>query len=60
MDETKFKRQYVTPEFTFTALRLTDTIMTSPVEQYSDLILDGGDWDDWGDDGDSINDPIGS
>ena len=50
MDEMKFKKQYVAPAITVTAFRLTDVIMTSPIEGYNNHIIDDGDWGDWDDD----------
>ena len=52
LDETIMKKQYVTPALTVTAIKLTDVIMTSPIENYSQIVIDDGDW------GDDINDPI--
>ena len=61
MDETItiLKKQYVTPELIITAIRLKDVIMSSPIENYSQIVIDDGDWgSDWGDGGNSIDDPL--
>ena len=54
MEETIYKKQYVTPSITITAFNLKDVIMSSPIEQYKETVFDGGDWDDWGAGGDSL------
>ena len=60
MDKTIYKKQYVTPSLTVTAFRFKDVILPSP-EHYASSVIDGGDWgDDWGDGGNSINDPLES
>jgi hypothetical protein len=57
MKETIFKKKYSPPTIAITTFRLQDVIMTS-VEYNADHVLDGGDWDDWGDSGNSFSDPI--
>ena len=59
MDKTIYKKQYVTPWITVTAFNLKDVIMASPIENYSSSVIDGGDWDDWGKGGNSLNNELG-
>lgn len=58
MDETIYKKQYVTPWITVTAFNLKDVIMASPVEDYSGSVIDGGDWGDDGSGGKSLGNEL--
>lgn len=53
------KKQYVKPTLSVTVFNLKDVIMTSPIENYSSSVIDGGDWDDWGNGGNSLNNELG-
>lgn len=44
LDE-KIRKKYTNPEFLFITVKLTDIIaVTSVVEEFSDIVIDGDDW----------------
>lgn len=44
LDE-KIKKKYMNPEFFMIKIKLTEVLtITSPVEEFSDVVIDGDDW----------------
>lgn len=44
MNKTKLKQKYFTPEFYQTELKAEDVLLSSNIEQRSEVIIENGDW----------------